>query len=235
MKQLSSVSIFFPFWNEEQNIERVVLSAIPIAKKIAKQWEIIIIDDGSSDNTLAVAKRIAKKDNHMRIISHKENRGYGAALKSGLTAAKYEYVVFTDGDAQFNFQEVTKFVEKIENADIVIGNRIQRHDHPFRHLLMNLLKVWDYIFFGFYFKDIDCGFKMFRKTAIQKILPLTSEGAMITTEILAKAIRAKLKIVQVDVHHYPRKAGDQSGGNIRVISRAVKESFVLWQQLHGRS
>lgn len=235
MKQLSSLSIFFPFWNEEANLEKVVLSALPVARRVAKQWEILIIDDGSSDNTLEVAKKVAKKDKHIRVIPHKENRGYGAALKTGLTQAKYDYIVFTDGDGQFDFAEVEKFIEKIDKADIVIGNRMQRHDHPFRHLLMNLLKVWDFVFFGFYFKDIDCGFKMFTKKAIKKIMPLSSEGAMITTEILAKAIQAKLKIVQVDVHHFPRRAGDQSGGNIRVIVRAVKESFALWKELHGRA
>lgn len=233
MKQVASLSIFFPFWNEEANVEKVVMSAIPVAKKIAKQWEILIIDDGSSDNTLLVAERIAKKEKFVRVISHKENRGYGAALKTGLSSAKCDYVVFTDGDGQFDFSEVTKFIEKIDIADIVIGSRIKRLDHPFRHLLMNLLKVWDFVLFGFYFKDIDCGFKMFTKEAIKKIMPLTSEGAMITTEILAKAIRAKLKIVQVDVHHFPRKAGDQSGGNIRVIVRAIRESFALLKELHG--
>lgn len=233
MKQLSSLSIFFPFWNEEKNIEKVVLAAIPVAQKVAKKWEILIVEDGSSDNTLAVAQNLAKKHKNVRVIAHKKNRGYGAALKSGLTNAQYDFVVFTDGDAQFDFSEVTKYVEKMPDADLVIGNRMQRLDHPFRHLLMNLLKIWDFVFFGFYFKDIDCGFKMFKKSAIKKILPLSSEGAMITTEILAKAIRAKLKIVEVPVKHYPRKAGDQSGGNIRVIVRAVKESFTLWRELHG--
>lgn len=235
MKQLSSLSIFFPFWNEEKNIEKVVTSAIPVAKQLANKWEILIIDDGSSDHTVDIARDLARKDSHIRVIAHKMNRGYGAALKSGLTESRYDYVIFTDGDGQFDFSEAGKFAEKIDTADIVIGNRKKRLDHPFRHLLMNLLKIWDFIFFGFYFKDIDCGFKMFRKTAITVILPLKSEGAMITTEILAKARKQKLKIVQVGVHHYPRKFGDQSGGNLRVILRAIRESFALWKELYGRN
>jgi len=97
---------------------------------------------------------------------------------------------------------------------------------------MNMLKIWDYIFFGFKFKDIDCGFKLFKRQALTKILPLSSEGAMITTEILAKAKKNKLKITEVEVHHYPRLYGDQSGGNIRVIIRAVKESLLLWKDLN---
>jgi len=235
MNKLPSLSIFFPFWNEEKNIEKVVLNAMPVAQKLAVKWEILIIDDGSSDKTLEIAKKLEQKNKNIRIIRHETNRGYGASLKSGLTKSKYDYIVFTDGDGQFDFSEVSKFIEKIQSVDIVIGNRMQRLDHPFRHLLMNLLKIWDFTFFGFYFKDIDCGFKMFRKNAVEKILPLSSEGAMITTEILAKAIKNKLKIAQVDVRHYPRRFGDQSGGNLRVIIRAVRESLALWKELHGRA
>jgi glycosyltransferase involved in cell wall biosynthesis len=232
--KLNSLSIFFPFWNEEKNIERVVKSAIPVAKKVAEKWEIIIIDDGSSDDTPKIAKKLASENQNIRVISHYPNRGYGAALKSGFTNAKYDYVVFNDGDGQFDFSEVTKFVDKIQDADIVIGLRKKRLDHPFRHLLMNLLKIWDFIFFGFYFKDIDCGFKMFKKQALKKILPLYSEGAMITTEILAKAKRNKLKITQVEVSHFPRKFGNSSGGNLRVVLRAIFESLLLWNDLNLR-
>ncbi|HEX7041821.1 MAG TPA: glycosyltransferase family 2 protein [Patescibacteria group bacterium] len=236
-KKVPEISIFFPFWNEEKNVEKVVKSAIPTAREVALKWEIIMVDDGSSDKTLEIAKKLEKSDpSHLRVISHMPNRGYGAALKSGLEGAKYDLVVFNDGDGQFDFSEVKLFLEKIENSDIVIGSRIKRVDHPFRHLLMNLLKIWDFAFFGFYFKDIDCGFKLFKKSALKKIMPLKSEGAMITTEILARAKSAHLKISQVDVHHYPRKFGDQSGGNVRVIVRAIVESFKLWKDLHyGRA
>jgi glycosyltransferase involved in cell wall biosynthesis len=234
--KLPELSIFFPFWNEERNIEKVVKKAIPVARKIAVKWEIIMVDDGSSDNTLNMAKTLAKENPNLVIISHSKNRGYGAALKSGFEKAKYKYVVFNDGDGQFDFSEATKFLDRIVKADIVIGFRKKRLDNPFRHILMNLLRVWDFIFFGFNFKDIDCGFKFFRKEALEKIMPFKSEGAMITTEILAKAKRKGLKIEQVEVSHYSRLFGDQSGGNLRVIVRAVRESFVLWRGLnYGRN
>ena len=150
--------------------------------------------------------------------------------------ARYKYVVFNDGDGQFDFSEISGFIEKIGNADMVIGFRKKRLDNSLRHILMNLLKIWDLFFFGFNFKDIDCGFKLFRKDALLKIMPFKSEGAMITTEILAKAKRKKLKIAQVEVSHFPRLYGDQSGGNLRVIVRAIRESFALWWVLHyGRN
>lgn len=226
--KIKELSIFFPFWNEEKNVAHVVETAIPVAKKYAKLWEILIVDDGSSDKTFQEGLKMEEKYKNVKVISHKPNRGYGAALKEGFQNASYDVIVFTDGDRQFDFSEVTQFIAEIEHADIVIGFRKKRQDNVVRHILMNMLKIWDYIFFRFYFKDIDCGFKMFRKEALLKIGPLRSEGAMITTEILAKATRKKLKIKEVEVNHYPREFGDQSGANIAVVIRAILESFILW-------
>lgn len=235
-KKVVELSIFFPFWNEEENIEKVVKKAIPVAEKVAKKWEIIMVDDGSSDKTLSIARKLATQDPRLKVVSHQPNRGYGAALKEGFTHSVYNTVVFTDGDGQFDFSEVYRFIEKIDQADMVIGYRKKRKDHPFRHLLMNLLKIWDFVFFGFYFRDIDCGFKMFKRSSLETLMPFKAEGAMITTEILAKAKKRKLRIGQVEVSHYPREAGDQSGGNLRVILRAVRESFSLWYDLgYGRT
>lgn len=234
MEKVPELSIFFPFWNEQDNIETVVKKAIPVASKVADKWEVIMVDDGSSDNTLKIAKKLVLANPNLRVISHTPNRGYGAALKEGLTNARYNLIVFNDGDEQFDFREVTRFLEKVDNADIVVGFRKKRIDHPFRHALMTLLKIWDFIFFGFYFRDIDCGFKMFKKSILPKLTPLISEGAMITTEILARARKAKLRIVEVEVTHYPRKFGDQSGGNLRVVLRAIFESLLLWIDLNLR-
>ena len=238
MKKVPALSIFFPFWNEGKNLEKVVTKAIAVANQVADKWEIIMVDDGSSDNTFEIAKGLTAKHLSLRLVSHQPNRGYGAALKEGFKHAKYDLVVFADGDNQFDFAEVTKFLDKIDNADMVIGHRKKRVDNPFRHLLMNLLKIWDLLLFGFYFRDIDCGFKLFKKDALNKIMPLKSEGAMITTEILAKAKKAHLKILQVEVNHYPRIYGNQSGGNLRVILRAIRESIFLWRDIsfnYGRN
>lgn len=234
--KLPELSIFFPFWNEEKNIEQVVKRAIPVAENVAEKWEIIMVDDGSADHTPEIAKRLASSNANLVAISHQPNRGYGAALRDGFKNSKYDFVVFTDGDGQFDFSEVKRFVRKIGAADMVIGYRKKRRDHPLRRLLMNLLKIWDFIFFHFYFRDIDCGFKMFKRSALEKIMPLKSEGAMITTEILAKAKRAGLNIAEIEVTHFARQFGDQSGANVRVVLRAVLESFNLWYEMrYGKS
>lgn len=231
-KKIEEISIFFPFWNEEKNVENVVRKAMPIARQVASRWEMLMIDDGSSDRTLEICKKLVQEDTkHLKVISHQPNRGYGAALREGFENARYSLIVFNDGDGQFDFSQISRFIEKVDKVDIIIGYRKKRRDNPFRHFLMNLLKIWDFIFFGFYFRDIDCGFKMFKKTALDKIMPLKSEGAMITTEILAKAKKARVKIAEVEVTHHPRLYGNQSGGNLRVIIRAIKESFKLWFDL----
>ncbi len=230
MAKIKELSIFFPFWNEEENIKKVVESAKIVAEKVAKKWEIIMVDDGSIDNTLKIANRLASKDKRLKVVSHQPNRGYGAALSAGFANAQYENIVFTDGDLQFDFSEVTKFIEKIDKADIVIGYREERRDKNLskRLLLMYLLKVWDLMLFKFSFKDIDCAFKMFRREAVLQLMPLRSEGALVSTEILAKAKRKNLKIIEVGVTHYPRLLGNQSGANAPVIIRAILESFILW-------
>lgn len=234
MNKISELSIFFPFWNEEKNVKKVVDDAINVAKKVSEKWEIILVDDGSSDNTNEECKVFSRKYKNIKLVTHIPNRGYGAALRSGFENSQYKYVVFTDGDRQFDFSQVSRFIEKIKSVDIVIGYRKQRQDSLVRHVLMNLLKVWDYVFFRFYFRDIDCGFKMFRKSAVEQIFPLRSEGAMVTTEILAKAKKKNLRISEVEVDHYPRKFGAQSGANFPVILRAVLESFILWLDIHNK-
>jgi glycosyltransferase involved in cell wall biosynthesis len=232
--KLPELSIFFPFWNEEKNIEAVTKKALKVAPNVAEKWEILLIDDGSSDSTLEIANKLATEHKNVKVISHKPNRGYGAALKSGFEHSKYNVVVFTDGDLQFDFSQVDRYIAQLDDADIVIGFREKRQDPFQRHVLMTLLKIWDFIFFHFFFKDIDCGFKMFRRHALEEITPLRSEGAMITTEILAKAKAKKLVIREVGVTHLPRQHGVQSGGNITVIVRAMLETFILFWDIRNK-
>lgn len=234
MKKVKELSIFFPFWNEEKNIEKVIDQAVPVADSVSHKWEILMIDDGSTDKTPSIAEKLEKKHPGTRLVRLHPNRGYGAALKAGFEHAQYELVVFTDGDLQFDFSEITRFLEKIDSADLVIGYRQQRQDKLMRHVLMILHRVWVLIFFGFYVKDIDCGFKLFRKSALDSIMPLRSEGAMITTEILAKAKAKGLKIAQVPITHYPRKYGIPSGANFSVVVRAMLETFILAWDIKNR-
>jgi len=232
---LPELSVFFPAYNEEKNIKATVTRAIEILQEITPRWEVLVINDGSTDKTGEIVEALRKKyPTKIRVITHKPNRGYGAALKSGLYNSRYRWIAFTDADGQFDFGEIHHFIDaaKREKADLVIGYRLKREDPLVRILIANLLKIWNFIFYRVWFKDADCGFKLIKKQVLDKIPRLQTESAITETEFLIRAKRGGFKIVEIGVKHYPRQEGRQTGGNPKVIWKAAKESLKLWQALH---
>ena len=232
---IGELSVFFPAYNEERNIEKTVEDCIAILNEITPKWEVVIVDDGSRDNTGKISQRLADKYKGLvKVITHNPNRGYGGALKSGLYGCKYDWIAFTDSDGQFDFGEIYHFIDtaKTQSADLVIGYRIKREDPLLRIAIANMLKVWNFIFYGSRFKDADCGFKLVKKEVVDKIPPLQTESAITETEFLIRAKKAGFKIVEIGVRHFPRKEGSQTGGHPKVILKAAKESINLWKALH---
>lgn len=229
---IKNLSVFFPIYNEEGNVEITVKKATEVLKNLDLNYEIIIVNDGSNDKTGEIAEDLAKKDPHIRIIHHQKNSGYGEALKSGFYNAKYETICYTDGDGQFDFNEVSKFLEKIEDHDLVLGYRIKRQDPLFRILFKKGWKLSLLTFFGLKFKDVDCGFKMIRKEVLEKIPHLeSSRGAMINAELAIKTKKSGFKIAQVGVNHYPRLSGKPTGASINVILKSYTDLIRLWWKL----
>ncbi|QQS38670.1 glycosyltransferase family 2 protein [Candidatus Woesebacteria bacterium] len=231
---IDELSVFFPAYNEEAQIEKTVASAIKILKNTAKKWEVLIINDGSKDNTLQKAEKIALKERSVRVINHKQNRGYGAAIKSGFYNAKYDWIAFTDADGQFDFAEIDKFVEtqKQTKADLVIGYYLDRKVSFFRKLNTTAWETVVFILFGLRVKDIDCGFKLISKKVVTHIPKLESErGAFISSEFLIKARKNGFKIVEIGVHHYPRVTGKGTGADINVIIKSFIDLFTLWRKI----
>lgn len=229
-KRTISLTVFFPCHNEQGNIERVVQQAIEVLPTISDDYEIIIVNDGSTDRTAEIADRFAETNPLVRVVHHPANRGYGGALQSGFHSATKEWVFYTDGDGQFDLHDLPGLLESVDNYDIVTCYRIRRQDTLLRKLngwawskLVNLL-------FRFKIKDVDCAFKLYRRKIFDHI-EMHSEGALIDTEILARAIRADYRITQRGVRHYPRIAGEQSGASFKVILRAFKELFKLRKQI----
>ncbi len=230
--KVDSLSVFFPCINEEGNIESTVSQAETVLKKLKLKYEIIVVDDGSTDKTGEIADKLAKENSHIRVIHHPKNLGYGEALKSGFYSAKYDVIVYTDGDRQFDFSEVTKFLEKIKDSDMVIGYRIKRQDSFLRKLFGRGWRLTLFTFFGLTLKDVDCGFKMVRKSVIEKIPHLESQrGAMINAELAIKAKKFDFRITQVGVNHYPRLSGKPTGANIQVIIKSYIDLVKLWWKL----
>lgn len=233
-KKLSELSLFFPAYNEEEVIAQTIEKAAKVLPKVAEKYEILIVNDGSKDRTEKVAKSLMKKYKFLRLVTHSPNRGYGGALKTGFAQSRYDPVVFTDSDGQFDFGEVTKLIGKMQEtaADLVIGYRFKRSDPPKRLLIAFLLKLWNLCWFGMWFRDTDCGFKLIHRRVLDEVMPLTSNGGIISTELLAKVKRAGFRYAQVGVHHYPRTAGKSTGDNLGVISRAVRETLAIWYNLN---
>ncbi len=229
-----SISVFFPAYNEAGNLEATVGKAVNVLQNLNLNWEILIINDGSTDDTARVASELVNKNPKVRVINHAVNGGYGEALKSGFYNAKNELIVYNDSDGQFDFGEVNKFLEKIDKVDLVLGYRIKRKDPFFRLLFAKGWALALFLFFGLSVKDVDCGFKMIRKAALEKIPKLEStRGGMINAELTIRAKKAGLSIAQVGVHHYPRFTGQPTGANISVIIISFTDLFKLWWKLRG--
>ncbi len=237
MKKLSSLSLFFPAYNEEGNIEETIRRAREVGEQVSNLFEIIIIDDGSRDKTGEIVDAFAREDSRIHAIHHFPNQGYGGAVRSGLTASRYEYIFFTDSDLQFDLKEITKLIEHIPKYDVVIGYRTKRADSLSFLRLMNA-KGWNLlnrIFFGLKVRDIDCAFKLF-KAEVLRGMELQSRGAMLSAELLIRLMWRGLPFKEVPVSHFPNKTGHTTGAKPMVILRAFKElvQFFFWSLTENR-
>lgn len=225
-----SISVFFPCYNEQENIRRTVEKALEVLGKLNADFEVIIVDDGSADKTGQIADEIAERDGRVKVVHHKHNLGYGAALQSGFKAATKELVFYTDGDGQFDINEMPPLLSLMEQYDIVSCYRLNRRDPIIRKINGWCWTRLICLMFGLKIRDIDCAFKLYKREIFDKI-ELSSTGALIDAEILARAVRKDYRITQKGVHHYPRTAGEQTGANIRVVLRAFKELFKLQSRI----
>lgn len=225
-----SISVFFPCWNEQAAIEPLTQKAVQVLDGIGADYEIIIVNDGSTDRTGPVADQLAADNPRIRVVHHPVNRGYGAALTSGFRAASRELVFYTDGDGQFDLHELPPLLPLIANVDIVSCYRLNRQEG-----ILRKINAWCWgrlvgLLFDLPLKDIDCAFKLYKRCIFDN-MELLSEGALIDTEILARAKRKGCTITQVGVHHYPRIAGKATGASLGVIVRAFSELVKLRRQI----
>jgi glycosyltransferase involved in cell wall biosynthesis len=232
---MNSISITMPAYNEEENIQAMVEDVVATMSTIDLNYEVIVVDDGSRDRTAQVVSSLAQDYPQVRLVKHEKNQGYGAAVFTGLTSATKDVVFFTDSDRQFDLAEITKLLEKIGPADLVVGYRAPRRD-PF----MRKLNGWGWswlvtVLFGYTARDIDCAFKLMKRDVIEQLKnEVCSRGATFSAEFLVRARRANFDIIEVPITgHRPRVAGSPTGAKPAVILRAFKElirfRITLWQ------
>ncbi len=229
-----SISTFFPCYNEEANVENTTLAALRTLERISEDFEIIIVNDGSLDRTGEIAERLAAEHPRVRAVHNNPNLGYGGALQRGFREATKTWVFYTDGDGQFDFEEIDKLLPLLEHYDIVSAYRLDRKDSLVRKLNAFAWTTLVNLVFGLRLRDIDCAYKIFPRKLFD-VIEMSSMGALIDAEVLARAKRIGYTIGQVGVHHYPRTAGEQSGATIPVILRAFKELFVLNKHIRKTS
>lgn len=226
------LSLVLPAHNEEANIRIVVARALEVLPYHVDDFEILVVNDGSRDKTPQIIDELAAKDARVRALHHKVNRGYGAALTTGFTNTTGDFVMFMDSDRQFDIADIALLAPFVGRFDIVAGFRMQRNDPFHRRAFAETFNVAVRVLFGVHLRDIDCAFKMFRGEMLRSI-QLTAPGALINTEIQAKLRRQGATVEQVGVHHFPRVAGSATGGNWRVILRAMRETINLWWRMRS--
>lgn len=220
-------SLVLPAYNEEKNIQKAISAAQKFLSKHFRSFEIVVVNDGSRDGTLAVLEETAKINKSLRIVNHRKNKGYGAAVWDGLKAAQGELIFFTDSDLQFDLNDLKPFLKKILTCDVVIGYRIKRVEGWQRRLNVFGWKIACYLALGIRFKDIDCAFKLFRREALAPI-KIKSTGATFSAELLYKLRENGCNIAQLPVKHLPRLHGKSTGSKLSVILRAFKELYNLF-------
>jgi len=229
---MASISLVLPAYNEAENIEPLVAEATPALKASADDYEIIVVDDGSADGTAEVTRRVMEVYPAVRLVEHEVNKGFGAAVFTGFTSATKDWIFYTDADRQFVLSELERFVPYMDQADLIAGYRAPRRD-PFLRVFYG--KGWSALctlMFGYTVRDVDCGFKLFRREIIEELAPqIESRGATFSIEWLVRAKRAGYRFVELPVSHRPRVAGSQTGANIDVIVRAFRELIRVRLQL----
>ena len=230
MSAKPDISFFCPAYNDEHNIEGVVASATEVLRDAARDYEILIIEDGSPDRTGAVADELSRRYDRVTVIHHPHNRGYGAALKTGFRRARFEYVAYTDGDHQFDVAELRKMLPLLEQgADVVTGYRTNRAVSRARRLQSRVFGFLIKRLFDVRADDVHCALKIYRKRVLDSI-DIESDSSFVDAEILIKAAAQGFRIEQVGVTHYPRRHGKASGARPGVVLRTAADMLRYYRR-----
>lgn len=225
------VSIIFPCYNDEKSIRQLIENAFYTIKKYTSRYEVIVVDDASTDNSKRVLVKLSKKYKHLRIIFHSENQGYGEALRSGFRTARYGLIFYTDGDGQYDIRELPLLLSLMSSdVDFINGIKMTRHDPTYRIVIGNLYSFVTRWLFWTPIYDIDCDFRLIRKSLLKK-LDLKSSSGSICIELVKKAQRAGAKFRQVSVHHFERRYGRSQFFRAERILNTLRELLMLWIEL----
>jgi len=221
------LSLALPCYNEEENVEQTVLDVLAWFKEDNIDGEIIAVDDGSTDRTAEVLRKLEKEHPELKVVMHSKNLGYGSAVRSGLDAGTKEWLAYMDSDGQFRPTDFRKLLPYTEKFEIVTGRRLKRADPLIRRINAKLFAMLNVLVLGIWVRDINCAMKIFKKSIWQKIRPEFSTGALINAEIFYRAKQQGIPWKQDFVDHYPRLHGKQTGANPFVILKMFRDLIKL--------
>src|SRR6266516_586445 len=224
----AGLSVFFPAYNDSGTIASMVIRAVQAASELTPDFEVIVVNDGSSDATAEIADELARAYPNVRVVHHPSNRGYGGALQTGFRSATKELIFYTDGDAQYDPAELAVLWAKMgPDTDLVNGYKISRSD-PLHRIIIG--RVYHHIvsfMFGLAVRDVDCDFRLMRRAIFERI-DLEKKSGVICLEMMKKIEDAGFRIVDVPVHHYHRAFGKSQFFNFRRIAKTGVDVFRLW-------
>lgn len=225
-----NISVVLPILNEGQIIHKTIARLVAKMEKNAPNFEILAVNDGSTDNTRTILEYLQSKDTRIKVINHKGNKGYGAALKTGIRKAQFDWIFFMDSDLQFDVTEIKKFIPYHTDYDFIIGYRQGRAD-PLKRIYIS--KIYNHIvsfLFNIHITDIDCAFKLMRKSAIKELGELPN-SFFVSTTVLVKAVRAKMRMKEIPVKHLPRTKG-VSTVTLNQVIRTIRDLFIMYFKLN---
>lgn len=229
--QRQGISVFFPAYNDAKSIGKLVADASEILSALTDDYEIIVVNDGSTDETGAVLRELQKTHETLRVVRHETNKGYGAALQSGFRAASKDLIFYTDGDGQYDVRELVLLFEKLtDETDIVNGYKIERADGTRRKLVGESYNRMAHFFFRLPIRDVDCDFRLIRKRALDGV-NLTSTSGGICVELVYKLKRKGCNFIEIAVNHYSRPYGKSQFFTFARIARTLADFFSLWVKL----
>jgi len=225
------LSVFFPAYNDGGTVASLVIRAVQVAATLTPDHEVIVVDDGSTDTTAAIAEELARLYPCVRVVHHPVNRGYGGALQTGFASATKDIVFYTDGDAQYDPGEMALLWRRMQpGVDLVNGYKISRSDPLHRVLIGRLYHHTVRWLFGLRVRDVDCDFRMLRRSIFNRVR-LEKNSGVICLEMMKKIQDAGFTVVEVPVHHYHRAYGRSQFFNFSRVYRTAIDVMKLWLTL----
>tara|TARA_B100000700_G_scaffold146207_1_gene162669 strand:- start:3412 stop:4116 length:705 start_codon:yes stop_codon:yes gene_type:complete len=230
MKKIKTISLMFPLYRDKKTVKKMILRSLNILRRTKKKFEIIIVDDGCPENSGKIALKFSKKIKNIKVIFHKKNMGYGAAIKTGIKNCKNDYIFAIDGDGEYDVNDLPRLLKSVQKGDLVITYRFKKKYSTSRIIISWAYNIILRFLFRTKYRDISTGSRLIKKSIMKKI-KLTSNSPFVGAELAIKAKRAGFKVNEIGIHTYPRTFGTGSSVSLKNILLTIKDMLLLFTRI----